>query len=254
MFGKFQKRSGDRRQKYSFREHLARLKREGRLPQIGLATAAILIAGGVTFGQCKGDSITGPSEPLAESSTMPASGGSVAHASTLFDVKERTVQRDFVLQGQNPCNGDPYVVRGTRRSYFRNWAGVNENGEYFNITSVDEDDLKGFAVNDSRQRYEHRDKHEFNFRNKLVYDPPKFDWHRHSEEKIKAIGSDPDFTMYFHERLKITPLDPSDMRAEYISKAKCDGQCTQPGGCVEQDFATVSVTETDIPSVPSTLP
>ena len=250
MFSGSKKRSGDRRQKYSLRQHLARLKREGRLPQLGLATVAILLVGGLSFGQCKGDSITGPGEPRTESTTIPAGGGSVAPATTLFDVRERTVQRDFVFQGQNPCNGDPYIVKGTRRTYFRNWAGVNENGQYFSITSVDEDNLKGFAVNDDRQRYEQRDRHEFNFVNKLVYDPPKFDWHRHSEERLKASGEDPDFTMYLHERLKITPLDLSDMTAEYVSKAKCDGRCMQPGGCVEQDFVTISVTETDVPSIP----
>jgi hypothetical protein len=246
MFRKYWQHRRDRRGDYSFKKHLARLKREGRLPQIGLGTLAVVLVAAVTFGRCESN-ITGPSETVAQSPNSP-------QASTLFDVRERTVQRDFVFQGENPCNGDSYIVRGTRRTFFRNWAGVNEHGQYFNITSVDEDHLKGFAVSDSKQKYEQRDKHEFNFRDKLLYDPPKLDWHRHSEEHIKAIGDDPDFTMYLHERLKITPLDLSDMKAEYISKAKCDGRCVQPGGCVEQDFITISVTETDVPSVPSTLP
>ena len=131
---------------------------------------------------------------------------------------------------------------------------MNENGQYFAITSRDRDTWKGFAVNEPNQKYRGDDTHEFNFRDKLAYDPPKLDWHRHSEEHIKAIGDDPDYTYYFHERIKITPMDPSDQQVEYVVKAKCDGQCVLPEGCGEQPFSTVSVTETEIPSVPSALP
>src|SRR5687767_15880964 len=122
---RFRQQSDDRRRGYSFRRHFARLRQEGRLPQIALAAVAVMIVGGITFGRCQGDSITGPSAPAAEGSAPTAvatsTSGSVAPTTAPGPAdavpppfRENTVERNAMFTGVNPCNGEPVVARGRR--------------------------------------------------------------------------------------------------------------------------------------------
>jgi hypothetical protein len=90
-----EERRKDRRRGYSFRQHFKRFKVEGRLKQIGLPTAAVLLVAGLTFGRCDSSSITGPSAVSEETAptTSQTPGPTTSSASGGLDGALRVVKK-----------------------------------------------------------------------------------------------------------------------------------------------------------------
>lgn len=148
MLDEFRQRLRDRRGKYSLRRHLGRLRREGRLRQIVLAAVGLLTVGGLAFGRCQGSSITGPSDPMAETpvrGTVTA-GGSVTPSASLGSetFKENTVERNVVFSGVNPCNGDMVKAMGKRHDKIRIVASPTS----FAVDHHINDSFHGEAIDD----------------------------------------------------------------------------------------------------------
>ena len=253
MFREFWKHRRERRGDYSFTKHLARLKREGRLPQIGLGTVAVVLLAAMSFGRCDSNitgPASGPSYTTSSGSLTPLTGedGGVAPSpgtggtSGSETFKDRTVDRDFVFTGTNPCNGDAVRAEGHRHEYIRITTGTNSSGPYFSSTHHMRDHFKGFALNDPEQKYRGEDEH----REDRRFSATKFDEHIHTEEYLKAYGPEPDFSLYLHYRLKFQPTT-LNIEPEFTAKARCHGQCSKSAGCPDQDFVLVSVKETEVP-------
>src|SRR5919106_2314385 len=190
----------DRRGDYSFRKHLARLKREGRLPRMGLATLAVVLVAAVTFGRCD-PSITGPAEEFtADNGTIagpamtgilsPTDGG-LGGGSGGETFKQRTVERNVVFVGVNPCNGDAVKAVGTR---YESLTIIAREPSYFESRSRIKDHFRGYAVNDPYPpptRYQGHDEHEHN----EIITPTKLESEVETHEHLIALGKEPDWKL-----------------------------------------------------------
>jgi hypothetical protein len=260
MLREFRRRFGDRRHGYSLRGHIARLKQEGRLPQIAFGAIAVFIVGGLTFGRCDSANITGPNETTAEAPTTTASGGSVvpAHSSgdddddddgvglpeETFTFSEKTVQRNVVFTGVNPCNGDAVRAEGTRYEKIK----ITARGDYFDSHHEIEDYFRGFAVNNPVQKYKGEDEHEHD----MTITANGLDDQLETEEYLKAIGPEPDWKLEVEQRYRVRFDEPRDMKVYFRARASCmpTSRCTVVGGCVDREFTTVSSDETEVRSLP----
>ena len=124
MFNEFRQRVRDRREQYSLRRHFGRLERERRLPHLRAGTLAPIIGAGMTFGQSQSSNIPGPGENLTTSNAGGAANASLVSEPDAFTFQEKTVQRNVVFTGVNPCNGDAVRLEGSRYEKIRISAGV----------------------------------------------------------------------------------------------------------------------------------
>jgi hypothetical protein len=97
-----EQRSQDRRQRYSFRKHLNRLRQTGRLKQIGAVAAAAIVLAGISFARCQSSKITGPAETKAP---QPSTGPSATTTVSLPKVATAIFPSDL-LPKFNPCKPD----------------------------------------------------------------------------------------------------------------------------------------------------
>ena len=234
-----------RRGKYSFRRHVSRLRREGRLPRIGLGALAAVLVAAATFAQCETSSLTGPTEDVTQTSAPVASvaGGSLASAPDELEFEEKTVQRNVVFTGVNPCNGDAVRLEGTRYEKVRISAGVG----YFDTHHKIRDwCMRGYAINNRDQKYKGTDEHEHHMRVTTA----GLDDEAETEEYLKALGSEPDWKLKVYQRYRARFDDPLNMKVEFRAKASCDNNCALPGGCVDREFTFVSADEFPISQLP----
>lgn len=254
MFRGFRQQRRDRRGDYSFRKHLARLKREGRLPRMGVATLAVVLIAAVTFGRCE-SSITGPAEESADNGSIagpamtgilsPPDGGS-GGGSGGEKFKERSVERNVVFVGVNPCNGDAVRAVGTRHEWL---TIITREPSYFESRSRIKDHFRGYAVNDPYPpptRYEGHDEHEYN----EIITPTKFVSETETHEHLISLGKEPNWKLFFYERRQTDLLNPLYTKVDYRAKASCSHTCTLPEGCVDREMSLASFSETEIPSIP----
>lgn len=253
MFKEYWQHRRDRRGDYSFSKHLGRLKREGRLPRLGLATLAVVLVAAVTFGQCE-SSITGPSETAANGGTIdgPALTGSITPPIGTPDggngdvFKQRTVERNVVFVGVNPCNGDAVRAVGTR---YEALTLIVREPSYFESRSRIKDRFYGYAINDPPPhptRYKGEDEHEHN----EVISPTRLETEVETHEHLIALGPEPDWKLFFYERRRTDPTRPLHTKIDYRAKASCSYRCSLPGGCVDREMSLASFSETEIPSIP----
>jgi hypothetical protein len=244
MFKDYWQHRRDRRGDYSFRRHLARLKREGRLPQIGLGALAVVLVAGVSFGQCESN-ITGPGEDVAPSTTLTS--GSLAPDPDRVEFKEKTVQRNVVFTGVNPCNGDAVRLEGTRYESIRITTGVGYFDSHHRIRDWC---MRGFAIGNPQQKYTGRDEHEHNLKITTLGVNEEFEtW-----EQLKALGSEPDWKLSFYQRYRARFDDPLNMKVEFRARASCESECVRPEGCIDREFTLVSADEVPIAALPVSPP
>lgn len=244
MFGFRQEpgeRRRDRRRAYSFRRHFARIKQEGRLPQVAGAAVALLIVGGIAFGQCRGDSITGPSAPTA------SADGSVAPGTALAPVpsfRENTVDRDFLFTGQNPCNGDPVVARGHRHDKYSITVSAagdvsidNHINDAFKSVPVD---AQGIEVADPELEYVGSDVHNSKF---TVNFPDGASRREITNEHLSRRGGGDHWVLHIDQRTEFSADDFDNPKVEVKGHASCPDKtrCTSPGDCPDRAFTIISV-------------
>jgi hypothetical protein len=248
MLKGFRMRSGDRRQRYSLRRHIARLKQEGRLPQIALAAMAVAIGGGIAFGQCDSSSITGPSEPVAASPNSPpvtSISGSVASASLggSETFKDNTVERDVVFTGRNPCNGELVVARGKRHDKISMTASTNSFevdhhlNDSFKSVALDE---AGVEVNGPDLEYVGSDVH----KDRLTIGLDGTQHRELTNEHLTRPGG-PNWIFHLHQTSEFSYTDPQNASVSMRGHASCPptSRCTMPGGnCPDRMFTLTSVT------------
>ena len=244
---RFRQKSSDRRQGYSFPRHLSRLKQEGRLPQIGLAAMALVIAGGLTFGRCQGDSITGPSTATeARPQTMLASSatGSLAPA-TVPTFRENTVDRNAVFVGVNPCNGEPVVARGSRHD--RISATVTAAGNFEADHHINDSfksvatDAQGVEVADPEAEYVGGDVH--NDRLSVDFVEGVTSHRELTNERLSRRGGGDHWVLHMDQRSEFRADDPLNPTVSIKGHASCPptSQCRLPDGCPDQAFSLMSL-------------
>jgi hypothetical protein len=240
MLNELRQRLRERRGQYSVKRHIARLGREGRLPQIGAGALAVTLIAVVSFGQCQSSTITGPSEEAA----VPNTSLTLAPDEVTFE--EKTVQRNVVFIGVNPCNGDAVRLEGRRFEKIRISASVASFETYHKIRDWC---LKGFALNDPRQKYNGTDEHE----HRMKITTAGLDDVLETEEELIALGPEPDWKLKIYQRYRARYDDPLNMKVEFRSRASCANQCAIPGGCLDRDFTLVAADEfpiSDLPEAP----
>ena len=112
-----EERRRDRRRGYSFREHVGRLRRAGRLNQVVVATAATVLIVGVSVSRCQSSNITGP----AEERTGTQANGSLSTTSTSKMSAEKTALAIFpanLLPAVHPCQTDVTFVESQGQAEF----------------------------------------------------------------------------------------------------------------------------------------
>lgn len=241
MLDEFRQRLRDRRGKYSLRRHIGRLRREGRLRQIGLAAVALLTVGGLAFGRCQGSSITGPSDPMTETPVRGSvtSGGSATTPTAGLGsetFKENTVERNVVFSGVNPCNGDMVKAMGKRHDKIRIVASPTS----FAVDHHINDSFHGEAIDDPNQDYTGSDVHSDSF--EIGIDGVE---HREiTNEHLIAQGPAPNWILHVHQRSDFRFADPLNPAVTFKGHASCpsDSRCTVAGGCVDRDLTLVSAT------------
>ena len=253
MFGFRQEpgeRRRDRRRGYSFRRHFARLKQEGRLPQIAAASVALLLLGGIAFGQCRGDSITGPGTPTAESgaagTVATSTLGSVSTASgPLF--KSNDMIRPATFIGRNPCNGDLVVATGKRHIMVTN--SVSSSGDFQTDEHIN-DSFKsvlvtpeGTEVPDSDVEYVGSDVHS----HRMLVDAlePGMIHRDLTNEHLSRRGGEDHWVLHLQQRTEFS-VDPltgemTPANIEIKGHASCPEKrhCKMPGDCPDQAFEFV---------------
>ena len=245
MLREVRQRLRERRGKYSLRRHVARLRREGRLPRIGMGALAAVLVAGAAFAQCDTSSITGISDDLAPSSGPVASvsSGSLAPDPDRLEFSEKTVQRNVIFTGVNPCNGDAVRLEGTRYEHIRISAGVGYFDSHHRIRDWC---MRGYAIGNPEQKYMGRDEHEHHLRITTAGLDEEFEtW-----EYLKALGSEPDWKLKVNQRYRARFDDPLNMRVEFRSKASCEHNCSLPGGCIDREFTLVTADEFPISALP----
>lgn len=223
------------------RRHVERLRREGRLPQIGVAVLAAVFVAGVSFGRCDSSSITGPNAQSSPSPTIV--GGSPAPVSDDFTFQEKTVQRNVVFTGVNPCNGDAVRLEGTRYEKIRISAGA---GYFDSHHQIRDWCMRGYAINNPDQKYKGTDEHEHHLKITTVGMDEEFE----TEEYLKAIGPEPDWKLKLYQRYKARYDDPLNMTVVFRARASCPSQCSLPEGCIDRDFTLVAADEFPISQLP----
>ena len=228
------RKSRDRRGEYSLRKHLGRLRREGRLPQIGLASVALLTVGGLTFGRCDASDITGPSAPVASTETR---GAVTPSAATFSETeKENTVERNVVFTGVNPCNGDAVVANGRRHDKFTSRAVVSPTGEVtIEIDHHLNDSFKGLAANNPEQLYTGSDVH----RDRFVLGTDGADHPDMTNEHIISQGSAPNWILHMRQKSRVRFDDPLNPTVTFEGHASCPptSACTIAGGCIDRPLS-----------------
>lgn len=226
----------ERRGGYSVRKHLGRLRREGRLPQIGLAAVALLTIGGLAFGQCDASSLTGPSASSEAPLTSTVAGGSVTSAASVGSetFKENTVERNVVFSGINPCNGDMVRAIGKRHDKIRIVATPTS----FTTDHHINDSFRGEAVNDPSQAYTGSDVHTDRFEFGI-------DGVEHREltnEHLIAQGQAPNWILHVHQRSDFRFEDPLNPVVTFKGHASCppESPCTLAGGCVDRELEVLT--------------
>jgi hypothetical protein len=236
MLDGFGRRFRERRSKYSLRKHIGRLRREGRLPQIGLAAVAVLTIGGLAFARCQGDSITGPSAPAAEDR---APGVTAA-------VVENTMFREAVFTGKNPCNGDLVVARGKRHDKLSNTFSASGFHSDHHINDSFKSvplDAQGVEVTDPEAEYVGSDVHNhkmvINFLDGTTTDRDL------TNEHLSRRGGGDHWVLHVVQILRFTADDPANPTIELKGHASCPEKthCTLPDGCPDQAFTFVPPVE-----------
>lgn len=230
----------ERRERYSTRRHFARLRREGRLPQIGVASAALLTIGGLAFGRCDASGVTGPS---SSDTGMPVANavaaGSIAMSSAGVGsetFKENTVERNVVFSGVNPCNGDLVKAFGKRHDKIKIVASPTSFAADHHIN----DSFRGEAIEDPTQAYTGSDVHTDRF--EIGIDGVE---HRElTNEHLISQGPAPNWILHVHQRSDFRFDDPLNPTVSFKAHASCppESQCTMPGGCVDRELSVASVT------------
>jgi hypothetical protein len=246
MFDEFQRRLRDRRGRYSLRRHIARLKRERRLPQISAGVLAAVIAAGVAFAQCQSSSITGPSEQASEPSIPGATaGGSVSPAHNSNDSDSDTdgdsdsedSDSDKLIPGlDSDSDGDsdsdnipdlePPPLQFEEKTFQRDlvFTGANPcNGETYEAQGTRRDHFKSTATADV---FESRHRFQDKFQGFAVIDlPPRptrykgEDEHDHYTKVVWAEGSDSELET--EEELVAVGPEP-DWTFKYYERRKID--------------------------------
>ncbi len=245
MLREVRQRLRERRGEYSLRRHVARLRREGRLPRIGVGVLFAVVVAGATFAQCDTTSITGPVEDVALSSAPVATvtSGSLAPEPERLEFKEKTVQRNVIFTGVNPCNGDAVRLEGTRYESIRISVGAGYFDSHHRIRDWC---MRGYAIGNPEQKYTGRDEHEHHLKITTAGLDEEFEtW-----EYLKALGSEPDWKLRLYQRYKARYDDPLNMRVEFRSRASCEHNCTLPEGCVDREFTLVTADEFPISALP----
>lgn len=245
MLREVRQRLRERRGEYSLRRHVARLRREGRLPRIGVGVLFAVVVAGATFAQCDTTSLTGPVEDVALSSAPLATvtSGSLAPEPERLEFKEKTVQRNVIFTGVNPCNGDAVRLEGTRYESIRISVGTGYFDSHHRIRDWC---MRGYAIGNPAQKYTGRDEHEHHLKITTAGLDEEFEtW-----EYLKALGSEPDWKLRLYQRYKARYDDPLDMRVEFRSKASCEHNCTLPEGCIDREFTLVTAEEFPISALP----
>jgi hypothetical protein len=163
-----------------------------------------------------------------------------------LEFEEKTFQRDVVFTGANPCNGETYEARGTRRDHVKSTIA----SDYFESRHRFQDKFQGFAVIDlppRPTRYKGEDEHDHHI--KVVFAEGSDD-ELETEEELVAVGPEPDWTLKYHERRKIDMANPMNSRYEVRARGRCKGTCTLPGGCPDVDFKLSSFQEIEVPPLP----
>ncbi len=239
----------DRRAKYSLRAHVARLRREGRLPQIALAAVAVLTIGGLAFARCQ-DSITGPSAPVAETPAGGAvtAGGSVTTSTASLGgsetFQENTVRRDVVFSGINPCNGATVKAFGKRHDKIKIVASPTS----FAVDHHINDSFRGEAVDDPEQIYTGSDVHKDQF--EVGIDGVE---HRElTNEHLIAQGPTPNWILHVHQRSEFRFDDIFNPTVTFEGHASCppESRCTRPEGCPDQGLTLVSTVTAEVTAEP----
>ena len=245
MLREVRQRLRERRGEYSLRRHVARLRREGRLPRIGVGVLFAVLVAGATFAQCDTTSITGPVEDVALSSAPVATvtSGSLAPEPERLEFKEKTVQRNVIFTGVNPCNGDAVRLEGTRYESIRISVGAGYFDSHHRIRDWC---MRGYAIGNPEQKYTGRDEHEHHLKITTAGLDEEFEtW-----ESLKALGSEPDWKLRLYQRYKARYDDPLNVRVEFRSRASCEHNCTLPEGCVDREFTLVTADEFPISALP----
>ncbi|HZO17573.1 MAG TPA: hypothetical protein VFB46_01205 [Gemmatimonadaceae bacterium] len=245
MLREVRQRLRERRGEYSLRRHVARLRREGRLPRIGAGVLFAVLVAGATFAQCDTTSITGPVEDVALSSAPVATvtSGSLAPEPERLEFKEKTVQRNVIFTGVNPCNGDAVRLEGTRYESIRISVGAGYFDSHHRIRDWC---MRGYAIGNPEQKYTGRDEHEHHLKITTAGLDEEFEtW-----ESLKALGSEPDWKLRLYQRYKARYDDPLNVRVEFRSRASCEHNCTLPEGCVDREFTLVTADEFPISALP----
>lgn len=231
MLDGFRQHLNDRRGKYSLRKHIGRLRREGRLSQVGLAVVAILTLGGVAFAKCQASGVTGPSEE-----------GSVTPSSLLLGpsetVQENTVERDVVFVGVNPCNGDVVRAFGKRHDKLR--AKVEASGASVTLDHHINDSFRGEAVKDPNQKYTGSDVHTDRFE----MGPDGTEHREFTNEHLISAGPAPNWILHIHQRYEFRFAEPLSPTVTMEGHASCPptSECLVEGGCVDREMIPESVT------------
>jgi hypothetical protein len=160
-----------------------------------------------------------------------------------LEFKEKTVQRNVVFTGVNPCNGDAVRLEGIRYEKIRISVGA---GYFESHHQIRDWCMRGFALNEPTQKYTGRDEHEHH----LKITPAGLDETFETWEQLKALGPEPDWKLRVYQRYKVRYEDPLNMRVEFRSKASCEHNCSLPGGCVDREFTLVSADEFPISELP----
>jgi hypothetical protein len=234
MLDGFRQRFSERRSKYSLRKHIGRLRREGRLPQIGLAAVAVLTIGGLAFARCQGNSITGPSAPAAEDRAP----------GVMATVIENTMQRDAVFTGRNPCNGDLVVAKGKRHDKLSNtfsasgFTADHQINDSFKGVPLD---AQGVEVTDPEFEYVGSDVHS----DKMVVNFLDGTTTTHREltnEHLSRRGGGDHWVLHVDQRMRFSgdPTNPT-VDVEVKGHASCPDKthCKLPDGCPDQAFTFV---------------
>lgn len=238
MLQGFRQRLDERRGKYSLLKHIGRLRREGRLPRVGLAAAAVLAVGGFAFARCEASSITGPSEQLAEAPrTTAISGGDVATATVGSETfRENTVERNVVFVGINPCNGDAVRAFGKRHDRFK--AAVSPTSA--TLDHHINDSFRGEAINNPTQVYTGSDVHQ----DRAAIGVDGVEHRELTNEHLISQGPAPNWILHVQQRSDLRFTDPVNPVVTFSGHASCPPQsrCTREGGCPDAVMSVESVT------------
>lgn len=233
MLDEFRQRMKDRRGRYSLRKHIGRLRREGRLPQIGLAAVAVLTIGGLAFARCQ-NSITGP-ETVAET---PAGGAGTASGSVATSesetIRENLHFRKIAFAGVNPCNGDVVTAIGHRHEKFTTTTIISPTDITIEIDHHMNDAFQGEARNNPEQLYTGSDVH----KDRFVLGAEGVEHPDLTNEHLISKGSAPNWILHMHQKSKVKFSDPLNPTATFKAHASCPStsECMLPEGCVDRDL------------------